>query len=80
MNRQDIEPRSTIDESLGDNHVADDGGAEHRERTSSGRALELVCRAEGDSALGLPERVRGLKLREDCVHLTSKLFEDTLRG
>ena len=44
------------------------------------RALELVARAEGDGALGPPERVHGLELAEDCVHLASKLLEDALRG
>ena len=42
MNRQDTKPRSTIDEGLGDDHVADDGRAEHGERAGSGHALELV--------------------------------------
>ena len=42
--------------------------------------LELVCRVEGDGALGPPERARGLELGEDCIHFTSKLFEDALRG
>ena len=47
---------------------------------SGGCALELVCRVEGDGALGPFERARGLELGEDCVHFTSKLYEDALRG
>ena len=48
--------------------------------TSGGCAHELICRVEGDGALGPPERAHGLELGEDCIHFTSKLFKDTLRG
>ena len=66
--------------SLGDLHIADDWGAQHREGASGGCALELVCRVEGDGTLGPPERARGLELGEHRVHLASELFEDALRG
>ena len=42
LDGENIEPCSTINESLGDGYVANDGGAEHGERASGGRALELV--------------------------------------
>ena len=77
---QDIESGTAVDEGLGNLHVADDWGTKHREGASSGCALELICRVEGDGALGPPERVRGLEIGEDCVHLASKLLEDALRG
>ena len=76
---QDVEPCAAVDESLGDLHIADDWGAQHRECASGGCALELVGRAEGDGALGPLERARGLKLGEHRVHLASELFEDALR-
>ena len=77
---QDVKPRTAIDEGLGDLDIADDGRAEHREGVGSSRALELVGGAEGNGALGPPERARGLEPVEGRVHLTSKLLEDTLRG
>ena len=77
---QDVEPCAAVDEGLGDLHVADDWGAKHREGACGSRALELIYRTEGDGALGPPERACGLKLGEDYIHFTSKLFEDTLRG
>ena len=40
---QDVEPCAAVDEGLGNLHVADDWGAKHREDSSCGRALELVC-------------------------------------
>ena len=75
---QDVEPCAAVDESFGDLHIADDWGAQHREGACGGRALELVCRDEGDGALGPPERACGLDLGEDRVHLASKLLEDTM--
>ena len=42
LDGENIEPCSTIIESLGDGYVADDGGAEHGDRASGGHALELV--------------------------------------
>ncbi len=77
---QDIEPCAAVDEGLGDLHIADDWGAKHREGASGGCALEMVRRIEGDGALGPPKRACGLKLGEDCIHFTSKLLQDTLRG
>ena len=77
---QDVEPCAAIDEGLGNLHIADDWGAEHRVGASSGCALELIRRTEGDRALGPSKRACGLKLGEDCIHFTSKLFEDTLQG
>ena len=80
LDGQDVEPCAAIDEGPGDLHVADDWGTKHREDASSSRTLELICRAEGDGALGPPERACGLELGEDCVHLVRKLLEDALRG
>ena len=60
--------------------VADDGRAEHREGASRRCTFELVCRAEGNGALGPPERARGLEPGEGRVHLTSELLEDALGG
>ena len=77
---EDIEPCPAIDEGLGDLDIADDGRAEHREGAGSCRALELVHRAEGDSALGPPEWAHGLEPGKDCIHLASELLEDVLRG
>ena len=77
---QDVEPCATVDEGLGNLHIADDWGAKHREGASGGRALELICRVESDGALGLLERARGLELGEHRVHLASELYEDALRG
>ena len=42
LDEEDIEPRATIDECLGDEDVADGWCTQHRERACSGRALELV--------------------------------------
>ena len=75
---QDFESCATINEGLGNLHVADDWGAKHREGASGGRALELIHRTEGDGALGPPEQACGFKLGEECVHFRRKLFEDTL--
>ena len=66
LDREDIEPRITIDKC--------------RERVNSGRTLELVGRVEGDDVLGPPERTRCLELGEGRVHLTSKLLEDVIGG
>ena len=74
---QDVKPRTAIDEGLGDLDVADDRRAEHWESTGGCGALELVRRAESDGVLGPPERACGLKLGKSCVHLMSKLLEDT---
>mgnify|MGYP005813551965 CR=1 FL=1 len=78
LDGQDVKPCAAVDEGLGDLYVADDGRAKHWVSASGGRALELICRTEGDGALGPPERACGLKLGEDCIHFTRKLFEDTL--
>ena len=80
LDGQDVEPCSTVDEGPGNLHIADDWGAQHREGANGGCALELICRVEGDGALGPPERARGLELGEHRVHLSSELFEDALRG
>ena len=77
---QDVEPCAAVDEGLGNLHVADEWSTKHREGASGSRALELICRAERVGALRPSERARGLELGEDCIHFTSKLFEDTLRG
>ena len=71
VNGHDVEPCVAVDEGLSDLHVADDWGTKHREGASSGCALELICRVEGDGALGPLERARGLELGEDCIHLMS---------
>ena len=76
----DVEPCATVDESLGDLHVADDWGTKHREGASGSRTLELICRTERDGALGPSERARGLELGERRVYFASELFEDALRG
>ena len=39
---QDVEPCATIDEGLGNLHVADDWGTKHREDSGCCRALELI--------------------------------------
>ena len=78
LNRQNIEPCSAIDESLGDGHIADDGGAEHGERARCGRSVEPVCGVEGDGALGPLERASCFKLGEHRIHLARKLLEDTV--
>ena len=39
---QDVEPCPSIDEGLGDQHVADDWGTKHREDSGRGRTLELI--------------------------------------
>ena len=75
---QDVELCPAVDEGPGDSHVADDWGAEHPEGACGSHTLELICRTEGDGALGPPERARGLELGEDCIHLTSELFEVAL--
>ena len=80
LDDKNIEPRTAIDEGLGDRDIADDGRAKHGEGADSCYALELVRRAEGDGALGPPEWTRGLNLGECRVHLTGKLLEDALRG
>ena len=80
LNGQNVEPCATIDEGPGDLHVAADWGTKHREGASGSCALELICRAERDGALGPSEQARGLELGEDCIHFTSKLLEDMLRG
>ena len=67
--RENIEPCSAIDEGLGNEHVADDGRAEHWERASSGRTLELIGGVEGDGVFGPPERASCLGLGERDVHL-----------
>ena len=54
---QDVEPCPTIDEGPGDLHIADDWGAKHREDSGHGCALELIRRAECDSAA---DHLRGL--------------------
>ena len=80
LDGKNIEPCTAINESLGDEDVADGWRAEHWESTGSCRALELVRRAEGDGALGPPEWACGLESGEGHVHLTSKLLEDAVRG
>ena len=80
LDRENIEPCSAINECLGDKHVADDGRAEHWERASCGRALELVGGVEGDGVLGPPERACRFGLGERCVYLARELFEDAVRG
>ena len=40
---QDVEPSATVDEGLGDHHVADDWGTKHREDSGCSRTLELIC-------------------------------------
>ena len=80
VDRQDVEPCAAVDQGLGDLHIADDWGTQHREDASGGCAFELICRVESDGALGPLERARGLKLGERCVHLASEPFEDALRG
>ena len=77
---QDVEPCAAVDEGLGNLHIADDWGTQHREGASGGCALELICRVERDGTLGPLERARGFELGEDCIHFMSKLLEDTLRG
>ena len=39
---QDVEPCPTIDEGPGDQYIADDWGAKHREDSCCGRTLELI--------------------------------------
>ena len=78
LDGQDVESCSAVNEGPGDLHIADDWGAKHREDSGRCRALELIRRAERDSASRPPERARGLKLGEDCIHLASKLLEDAL--
>ena len=80
LDGQNVESRAAIDEGPGNLHIADDCGAKHGEDSGHGCALELIRRAERDGARRPPERARGLELGEDCIHFTSKLFEDTLRG
>ena len=80
LDRENIEPCSTINESLGDGYVADNGGAEHGERASGGRALEPVCGVEGDGALGPFERASCFKIGELRIDLARKLLEDTVRS
>ena len=75
LDRQNVESCAAIDEGLCDEDIADDGLAEHRKGAGSCRALELVGRAEGDGALGPPERTRSLELGEGRVHLTAKCFK-----
>ena len=80
VDRLDVELCATVDESLGDLHIADDWGTKHREDFGRCCALELIRRVESDGALGPVERARGLELGEHRVHFTSELFEDALRG
>ena len=80
MNRENVEPCSTIDESLSDDHVADDGRVEYGECAGSGRALELICGAEGDGSFGPPERGSCFRLGEHRVHLARELLEDVVRS
>ena len=42
FHEQDVEPCPTIDEGLGDQYIADDWGAKHREDSGCGRTLELI--------------------------------------
>ena len=62
LDGQDVEPCTAVDEGLGNLHIADDWGAKHRECASGSRALELICRAERDGALGPSERTRDFEL------------------
>ena len=80
INGQGVELCAAVDEGLGNLHIVDDWGAHHREGASGSRTLEQICRVERDGALGPSEWVCGLELGEDCIHFTSKLLEDTLRG
>ena len=80
LNRENIEPCSAIDESLGDGHVADDGGAEHGECASGGRVLEPVRGVEGDGTLGPLERASHLKLGGRRIDLARRLLEETVRS
>ena len=57
---QDVEPCAAVNEGLGDLHIADDWGTQHREGASGGCAPELIRRAESDGALGPPQRAHGL--------------------
>ena len=76
LDGENIEPCTAVDEGLGNLHIPDDWGTQHREDAGSGRALELICRVESDGAVGPPERTRDLKLGEHRVHLASEPFED----
>ena len=80
LDGKNIEPYTTIDDGLCDKDIADDGRAKHREGIGSGRPLELVGRAEGDGALGPPERTCGLEPGEGRIHLMSELLEDVVGG
>ena len=80
LDRENIEPYSTINEGLGDDHIADHGRAGHWERAGSGRALELVGGVEGDGVFGPPERASCFGLGERGVHLARELLEDAVRG
>ena len=42
LDGQDVEPCATVDEGLGNLHIADDWRAQHREGAGGGRALELI--------------------------------------
>ena len=78
LDGENIEPCSAVDESLGDGHVADDGGAEHGECASGSRILEPVRGVKGDGALGPLERASCFRFGERRIHLARELLEDAV--
>ena len=50
LDGQDVESCSAVNEGPSDPHIADDWGAKHREDSGRGCTLELIRRAERDSA------------------------------
>ena len=51
LDKENIEPRATVNEGLGDEDVADGGRAQHGKRAHGGRELKVVLGVKGDSVL-----------------------------